>query len=280
MPTPFPTQLQRILVLTTACVFATVRPCAAQASPSTPTPSRDERFGIRSAVLGEDREILVHLPEGARSGERFDVVYVLDGTALLPLAAGIEEFRLAMQRPPKVIMIGVTNPSQRTRGRDMTSAADPSATWAPETGGADLFLRFLETEVIPTIEARYPVTRHRTIIGHSLSALFVLHTLAARPDLFERYIAVSPTIPWAREAIVAELGSKLSTLSSPLGLYVSVGNEQDGYPEGLDHLESLLRRSAPRSLRWKVERFPQYDHTATVPPAVHAGLMFVYPTGQ
>jgi predicted alpha/beta superfamily hydrolase len=231
-------------------------------------------------VLGEDREILVHLPEGARSGERFDVVYVLDGTALLPLAAGIEEFRLAMQRPPKVIMVGVTNPSFRTRGRDMTSAPDSSVTWAPETGGAETFLRFLETEVIPTIEARYPVTRHRTIIGHSLSALFVLHTLAARPQLFERYIAVSPAIPWAHEAIIAELTPKLSTLNSPLGLYVSVGNEQNGYPEGIDHLEALLRRSTPATLKWKVERWPQYDHIGVVPAAMHAGMLFFYPTEQ
>ena len=69
------------------------RPCAAQASPSTPIPSRDERFGIRSAVLGEDREVWVHLPTGAASGERFDVVYVLDGHALFPITAGEMDFR-------------------------------------------------------------------------------------------------------------------------------------------------------------------------------------------
>ncbi|HVX89144.1 MAG TPA: alpha/beta hydrolase-fold protein [Gemmatimonadales bacterium] len=257
------------------------RPLAAQASPSAPVPSRDERFGIRSAVLGEDREVLVHLPEGARSGERFDVVYVLDGTALLPLVAGMADYRVMMQIPPKVIVVGITNRSSQGRGKDFTPVVDTThRDWFPVSGGADTFLRFLESEVIPTVEARYPVTRHRTIIGHSLSALFVLHALAARPDLFERYIAVSPTIPWAGQAIITELGTKLPTLNSPLGLYVSVGNEQDGYPEGLDRLEALLRRAAPASLRWKVERFPQYDHTATVPPAVHAGLMFVYPSSN
>lgn len=176
-------------------------------------------------------------------------------------------------------MVGVTNPSQRTRGRDMTSAPDPSATWAPETGGADNFIRFLETEVIPTIEARYPVTRHRTIIGHSLSALFVLHTLGTRPGLFERYIAVSPAIPWADEEIIGYLTPKLSTLTAPLGLYVSVGNEQNGYPEGIDHLEALLRRSAPASLKWKVERWPQYDHIGVVPAAMHAGMLFFFGSG-
>ncbi len=268
-----------LLVLAVLAALAPYR-LTAQAGASAPLPSRDERFGIRSAVLREDREILVHLPEGARSGERFDVVYVLDGTSLLPLAAGIEEYRLSMQRPPKVIIVGITNPSARTRGRDMTSVRDSSATWAPETGGADQFLRFIETEVIPMVEARYPVTRHRTIIGHSLSALFVLHTLGTRPTLFERYIAVSPAIPWAHEAIISYLTNKLPGITTPAGLYISVGSEQNGYPEGIDHLEALLRRSALATLRWKVERWPQYDHIGVVPAAMHAGMLFFYPTEQ
>lgn len=257
----------------TSTAAAPQRPSA---SASAPLPSRDERFGIRSAVLGEDREILVRLPEGGATGERFDVVYVLDGTALLPLVAGIAEYRVGMQIPPKVIIVGITNRSSEGRGRDFTPVPDTSRRrWFPESGQADRFLRFLETEVLPTVQARYPVTRHRTIVGHSLSALFVLHALAARPDLFERYIAVSPTIPWAHEAIIAELGATLSALDSPRGLYVSIGNEQEGYPEGLDHLEALLRRSAPATLRWKVERWPRYDHILVVPAAMQAGLSMV-----
>lgn len=271
-----PSFLVSVLLL---CASVPLRPCAAQASSPTPIPSRDERFGIRSAVLGEDREILVHLPPGAGPGERFDVVYVLDGTTLLPLAAGIGDYRLAMQRPPRVVFVGITNRSNVTRGRDLTSVPDSTKRWAPETGGADRFIQFLATEVIPAVEARYHVTRHRTLVGHSLSALSVLHTLGARPDLFERYIAVSPAIPWAREEIVAYLGARVPALTTPVGLYVSVANEQDGFPEGIDHLEALLRRSAPASLHWKVERWPQYDHIGVVPAAMHAGWLYFYPTG-
>ena len=41
----------------------------------------DKGRDIRSAVLGETREVWVHLPQGWNSGERFDAVYVLDADA-------------------------------------------------------------------------------------------------------------------------------------------------------------------------------------------------------
>lgn len=250
---------------------------AAQASPSTPIPSRDERIGIRSAVLGEDREIWVHLPPGANSGERFDVVYVLDAHALSPVTSGVADYRLTMQIPPRVVVVGITSRSSEGRGRDFTPVVDTTRRrWWPETGKADQFLRFLDVEVFPLIEARYPVTRHRTIIGHSLAGLFVLHALAARPFLFEQYVAISPTIPWGHEAVLTSLETRLRDLPGARRLYVSAGNEEEGYPEGMDHLEALLRRAAPATLKWKMERYPALDHTGVVPPSVSAGLEFIF----
>lgn len=254
------------------CAAAPLRLCAQV----TPLPSPGEKFTVHSTVLGEDREVWVHLPQGAGSGERFDAVYVLDAHVLFPLAVTEAEYRVTMGEGPRLVVVGVTSVSTRGRGRDFTPVADSShPQWFPETGKADRFLRFLETELIPQISAKYPVTSHRIIIGHSLAGLFVLHALAAKPALFDRYIAVSPAIPWGREAIVASLAARLPSLSTQRSLYVSTGNEQEGYPEGLAHLEALLRGSAPRTLRWQIQRMPGETHTSTVPPAVHRGLSFV-----
>lgn len=280
---PSPTFLPMLFRSVTAlllCAAAPLRPCDAQASPSTPIPSREERIGIRSAVLGEDREIWIHLPPNPNGGERFDVIYVLDGHALFPITSGETDFRVMMQVPPKVVVVGITSRSSQARGRDFTPVLDSTRLDNfPTAGQADRFLRFLETEVFPVIEERYPVTRYRTIVGHSLAGLFVLHALATKPELFERYVAISPTIPWGREVVLASLRTKLPALGDR-GLYVSVGNEARGYQEGIDHLETLLRRSAPRSLRWKVERYPHYDHTQVVPPSVHAGITFLFDNGR
>lgn len=257
------------------------RLAAAQASPSTPIPSRDEKFGIRSTVLGEDREIWVHLPTGAATGERFDVVYVLDGHALFPATSGEVDYRVAMRVPPRVVVVGVTSRSSQGRGRDFTHVVDTTRKDVfPETGKADQFIRFLETEVIPAVAQRYPVTSHRMLIGHSLAGLFAVYTFAARPDLFESYITISPTLPWEHESILPVVTSKLGSTPGGRALYISVGNEEHGYQRAIERMEALLRRSAPRDLRWKVERYPQYDHTQVVPASVHAGLTFILDNGR
>jgi len=264
-------------------VFAAQAPTrlSAQASPSAPIPSRDEKFGIRSAVLGEDREIWVHLPPNAGGGERFDVVYVLDGHALFPITSGETDFRVAMQVPPKVVVVGITSRSSQGRGRDFTPVADTTRRDVfPETGKAERFIRFLETEVFPLIAERYPVTTHRILVGHSLAGLFAVHVFAVRPDLFEGYVAISPTLPWEHESVFPSLTTRLADVPGGRALYVSVGNEEAGYQRSIDRLETLLRSSGRRGLRWKVERYPQYDHTAVVPASVHAGLTFILDNGR
>jgi predicted alpha/beta superfamily hydrolase len=251
---------------------------AAQASPSTTIASRDERFGIRSIVLGEDREIWVHLPVEAATGERFDVVYVLDAHATFPVTNGELDHRVVFQRPPRMVVVGITSRSSEGRGRDFTPTPDSGRRGWPGAGQADNFIRFLETEVFPTIEQRYPVTKRRTLIGHSLAGLFALHAFSTRPDLFEKYIAISPTIPWGRGAVLSTVTTRLGDLPEPRGLYVSVGNEGDGYQQGIDRLTQLLRNSAPATLRWKVEKYPNEDHSGVVSPSIHAGLAFLFDT--
>lgn len=270
--------MRRSLLSLSIALLAALPPCRVAAQTThLPVPVPGEKFTFHSAVLGEDREVWVHLPAGAGSGERFDVVYVLDGNVLFPLATAEVEHRVLMSQGPRLVIVGVTSVNTRGRGRDFTPVADSShPEWFPETGKADRFLQFLETELIPTIAARYPVTRHRLLIGHSLAGLFVLHALAARPDLFERYIAISPSIPWGREAIVTSLRTRLPTLAGDRALFISVANEREGYPESTARLEAMLRDRAPASLRWRVARFPDEDHGSTVPPAVHRGLSFIF----
>jgi len=269
----------RAPILVLICATAPLRLCA-QASPSTTIPSRDERFTIHSTVLGEDREILVHLPEGWRSGARFDVVYALDGTNLLPVVGGEMEYRAAYQAPPRVVIVGITNNSAEGRWKDFTPVGEtPRRAGDPVKGKAADFIKFLETELFPAVAARYPVTRHRTLVGHSLGGLFVLHVLATRPELFEKYIAMSPVIPYAGEQVLTSLAARLPMLRDTISLYTAIGNEREGFPEGLDHLEALLRHSAPASLRWKTERFPTLRHMEMVGPAVSNGVNFVFGNG-
>jgi predicted alpha/beta superfamily hydrolase len=55
---------------------------------------------------------------------------------------------------------------------------------ATTDGGAAVFLDFIEKELVPHVEGRYPVTDFRTLIGHSYGGLFTIYALSERPTLF------------------------------------------------------------------------------------------------
>src|SRR4029453_18801224 len=69
----------------------------------------------------------------------------------------------------------------------------------PTSGGADNFLKFFETEVIPEIEKQYRVQPYRIFAGHSLGGLFAIHAMINKPGLFNSYIAVSPSLQWEHD---------------------------------------------------------------------------------
>nr|WP_231860060.1 alpha/beta hydrolase-fold protein [Bordetella parapertussis] len=64
-------------------------------------------------------------------------------------------------------------------------------------GGAEAWLEFIETRVKPWVAGTTRVdTGRQTLYGHSYGGLFVLHTLLARPQTFQRYVAASPSLWW------------------------------------------------------------------------------------
>ena len=65
------------------------------------------------------------------------------------------------------------------------------------SGGADAFLAVIEKQIIPFIENRFDVSQSdRVLIGKSMSGLAVVHTALSKPELFNRYLIISPSIWW------------------------------------------------------------------------------------
>src|SRR5690606_34489872 len=71
------------------------------------------------------------------------------------------------------------------------------------SGGADIFLAFLETILMPAVDATVRLDpAQRTLYGHSYGGLFVLHALYQRRDLFKRYVAASPSLWWRDQHLI------------------------------------------------------------------------------
>ena len=239
-------------------------------------------WSLHSSILNEERPISVHLPDGyKRSSSRYPVLYVLDGEQeFVPMVAVADALPWAF-RGPNLIVVAIHNVH---RTHDLTtpwtsSVAPGQAQWmVSKAGGADLFLAFLQKELVPEIDRRYRTTPYRVLLGHSLGGLFILHAFASSPELFRAWVALSPPAFWNGDASVTDavqLFTKQPNLKSTL--FVSrAGKEFDDTPRAYDKLDEALRLRAPASLRWQTKLIDGEDHGTSLLPAAQAGLEFVF----
>lgn len=194
-----------------------------------------ETFVVQSAVLGEARRINIYKPPGTGTGTgsgdgraRFPVLYMLDGGVKedfphvsTAVDAAIREGAL---RP--LILVGIENTERR---RDLTPPTDVESDRkiAPRIGGSAKFRAFLSRELRPEIDRRYGVATERGIIGESLAGLFVIETLLEEPTLFQRYVALSPSLWWNNELIVKNAAGRLKTGTSLRGAFLLVAAKED-----------------------------------------------------
>ena len=122
------------------------------------------------------------IPRSAEdSQKKFPVLYVLDGRAHFYSTVGMLH-QLSVSNGntilPEMIVVAIPNVD---RIRDLTPS---QVSFLPNSGGAENFSDFLEKELFPYIDEKYPTTPYRTLIGHSWGGLFVLNTLIHHPEFF------------------------------------------------------------------------------------------------
>lgn len=166
---------------------------------------------IYSENLKEHRAFYIQLPANynPNKNEKYPVVYVLDGEVLLPTVNNVLGF-YSGGFTPEMVIVGISNTNNRTR--DLTTSKINEKYGMPfneENGEANNFSKFIETELIPYIEKKYPVTTFRTLIGHSYGGLFVLYTLIHHPQLFSNYVAIDPSLDWDNQKLYLEAQTKM-----------------------------------------------------------------------
>lgn len=251
---------------------------AARASRADDAVTIGTSFKLRSEALGEERDLLVYTPPGYARGGKFPVLYMTDGETQFLHTAGTVDFLTRVGRISPLIVVAVRNsPGHRTRDLTQTHAAFGDGAPMPGSGGADKFLAFLETELIPAVERKYRTAPFRIFAGHSFGGLFALHTLATRPALFGGVIAVSPTLNWDGDLPIRELKTMLAGRPSlEATLFVSLGNEGPELDKRLADLQKLLKRERPKGFSWGVLQLPADDHGSVVLKSHYDGLLKVF----
>jgi predicted alpha/beta superfamily hydrolase len=248
------------------------QPASAQRLDSTVAIGQGAR--IWSDALQEERRVLIHLPASyGRSGMSYPVLYLLDAETQFHHSTGIVQFLGSGNgRMPEMIVVAVTNTN---RSRDLTPPTlDPEILEENSTvGGADTFLRFLADELAPWVNERYRTQPYRILVGHSLGGLFAVHTLMTRPDAFQAYIAVSPSLWWDKERTVERAKTELAKLP-PGGrfIYLTWGDHEKSISSTTQRLVDWLKASPPANLQWAHRYYPGDDHGTTPHRSLYDGL--------
>ena len=247
-------------------------------------PPAPERIVIHSNVLNEDRPILVRMPtQGPGARNKYPVLYLTDGDGHINEVGGIVDFLVAHNRCSPLIIVGIPNTD---RNRDLTpthadeKGLDGAVTQVPTSGGADKFLQFIQTELFPEIDKRYPTAAYRIFAGHSFGGLFAIHALITHTDMFNAYIALSPSLQWDDGATLHQAQQFFArTKELHKTLFFSLANEgntPNPMGQNFEAFQKVFATSTPKGFIVRSERYPDEDHGSTTLLAHYAGLRLVF----
>ncbi|MDT9600738.1 alpha/beta hydrolase [Sphingosinicella rhizophila] len=263
----------------------------AQAAPAEVSIPNTRRIVFTSKVNGHRYQIDVALPHAPPPPLGYPVLYVLDGYAYF--ASATEAARGNGNAPNAIVVgIGYPNDPAFIADVKARHGPPPpyAASLAPfhaavsverqldlslpasqeildgqslpgfgiskpsDVGGIGDFLKTIETEVKPRVAALAKVdTTNQALFGHSLGGLAVLQALFTQPDAFKTFIAASPSIWWADNAVLAgeaDFAAKVESGAIHPRVLVTIGDGEEDVPKlpasmgvSQQQVEALIRKS-------------------------------------
>lgn len=165
-------------------------------------PKRTEFFTLESEEIGQSFQIMVIVPGsyGSEPDKTYPVLYLTDAQWDMSLVASMSGKLNYDRSLVELVLVGISYPGadanyNELRMRDLSPTR--VANMNPQSGGAGAFLSFIEKTVIPEVESRYRIdSKSRALGGVSMGGLFSLYAMYEKPELFGRYISISPAALW------------------------------------------------------------------------------------
>jgi len=237
------------------------------------------RDSIKSEILNETRELLIHLPSDYFNSNKFySIMYQLDGDVdlLFQSTAVVNRLALIEESAPEVIIVAIKNTN---RVRDMWPT---NTKYYPEPypAGAKNFLDFIEKELIPFIENKYRTNENTILCGQSLSAVFTLYALLEKPKLFNSYIACSGAFPACEDFFKVLSGKAFQNKELFVGkkIFITNGLKDPLDPDGKMNQTMIdFSNSLKENLGNRIScKYLTYENEGHVPfHSLYDGLSFI-----
>ncbi|MFC0605559.1 alpha/beta hydrolase [Winogradskyella pulchriflava] len=237
-----------------------------------------ESVTFYSSTLNENRHINVYLPQRYKidSLKTYPVIYLLDGSIDEDFIhiAGIVQFGSFswINMVPESIVVGITNIDRK---RDFTypTTIDQDKKDFPTSGKSDDFINFIEKDLQPFIHTNYRTEDTKTIIGQSLGGLLATEVLFKKPELFDNYIIVSPSLWWDDQSL---LKLQPKTYSTEKKVYVAVGKEGEIMERDAKSLYTTLKANTKDNTKVYFQFLEEQDHGDALHLAVYSAFEVLF----
>jgi len=237
---------------------------------------------LRSKAVGREYSINIFFPKDYdKESRRYPAVYVLDAEHNFGCVAYIARRLIKNKDIPKVLLIGIAYDTDyddfyEKRFRDSTPE---SRIHGHNSGGAEQFTQFIEKELIPFVDQNYrTIPDERTILGHSITGFYCVYVLFRHPDLFNRYIIISPSV-WFSDGVIFEYEEEffLNHKDMDASVYLSAGeDESQRMRDGSLKLSNTLSKRKYPHLRFQFSLVPEENHRSLFPYAFSRGMRFIF----
>lgn len=240
---------------------------------------------IRSTILNQIRPIYIYTPwqYNERDLVAFDVIYVFD-------AQNREIFDLVhstinyVSQKRKFIVVGVASPAYDSLDYYRNSDYLPKPInisleqYQTNKPNAENFWNYFSNEVMPFINNNYRTTGVNYLVGHSLSASFVLDKAISNNDSFKGFICISPNLAYDKNRLAEDfLNFDFNSTKYPKFLFISQADElttwAKKWTDAYRKVKAFVNLQNPSS-KWSIffREYPEYNHQSTVVPSITESL--------
>ncbi|RLD64763.1 MAG: alpha/beta hydrolase [Bacteroidetes bacterium] len=221
-----------------------------------------DNFTIDSRFVNEKRVINVWTPPNYnQSNVSLPVLYMPDGGIKedFPHIANTIAKLIKNKSIPPFILVGIENTE---RGRDLTgfSEVEEDAKYCPITDGAKNFRAFISEELILEINRKYRTQNKKGIIGESLAGLFVMETFFLKPETFDFYIAMDPSLWWNNKYLIRNSNTLLTNFPDKNTRLWFAGSSAEDISQYTNDLSKYLQNNTPERLVSKYSDEPYEKH--------------------
>lgn len=234
---------------------------------------------IKSEILKEERTLNIYLPQNFDKTKPYPIIYLLDGSMNEDFihVTGLVQFFNQMYAMPETIVVGIANIDRKRDFTFHTDLKDLQKDY-PTTGHSDKFIGFLEKELKPYIESQFKTT-DTYLFGQSLGGLLATEILLKKPEMFNNYFIISPSLWWDDESLLKQAPLLLSKIrDTKKFVYVSVGKgEHKVMVKDAEDFYNILLKSNKKN--WTVEyKMMETDNHATIlHRSLYEGLVKLFP---